>query len=285
MYLQTKENKMSTKISYFIPNMMRAEARHMEDLGFTCDPMQHGAGLGCLVSEAGLNKLIELLKPLDVKTAPSKLFKGVTCVQLIGCQDTQSLPARSMYCSASSDRFFVADSVATAQTNSLDTLSNVLAQVQKLQSQANLTEPERIERHHLQAAVQSKQTALESATQRLKSAGRICEETAARIEAIADISDSLGAEMAALPAELQGQCSGVTEHLTGLSTKLKELAESCFNDQTAARQIVNEKRADLTSAKQALGAYIAKQRVSAEDTLINADAALSEAERVSSVQE
>ena len=92
-------------------------------------------------------------------------------------------------------------------SNSTAVLNEVLAQVQKLQAEANLTEPERAERQRLKNEVLAKQSDLETATKRWKSTVAIYEQTAARIQTITGIAASLGIEMAALPAELQSQCS------------------------------------------------------------------------------
>ncbi len=173
----------------------------------------------------------------------------------------------------------------TAKTNSMEALNDVLAQVQKLQANVGLTETERAERQRLQAEVQSKQQALQTATQRLKSTTEICEQTAARIQTIADISASLGTEMAALPTDLQTQCAAVNDHLTGLSSKLSELANSCQNDKATAREVVEQKKGELQSAKEALLADINKQRPSAEDAILDAEAAIAEAAQVSSNQD
>ena len=162
----------------------------------------------------------------------------------------------------------------------MEALTQVLAQVQKLQAEANLTEPERAERLRLKNEVQAYQGELETATKRWKSTVSIYEQTAARIKTITDIAASLGTEMAALPAELQSQCSAVNDHLKGLADKLNELSASCNNDKTAALEMVTRKRAALESAKQALADDLNKQRVSAEDAILDADAALNEAERL-----
>ena len=166
-------------------------------------------------------------------------------------------------------------------SNSTAVLNEVLAQVQKLQAEANLTEFERVERQRLKDEVLAKQRELGTATQRLKSTVAIYEQTAARIQTITGIAASLGIEMAALPAELQSQCSAVTDHLKGLEDKLKALASSCDNDKTAAVEMVKQKRAALESAKQALLDDLNKHRVSAEDALADADAAINEAARIS----
>lgn len=153
-------------------------------------------------------------------------------------------------------------------------------QVAKLQDQANLSDAERIERLRLQEQVRAKQADLESAMKRLQAASTICAQTESRIQAISAIASALSGEMASLPAELQTQCGGVTGELNSLSGKLSELAASCHNDQTAALAEVESKKSDLQSAKDALSADIKKRRVSAEDAISAADAALSEAERI-----
>lgn len=171
---------------------------------------------------------------------------------------------------------------SSKQVKSMDALNNVLAQVQKLQEQASLTEPERVERLRLQAEVQSKQKELEAATQRLKSTVAIYDQTSERIRTIAEIARSLGTEMEALPSELQSQCSSVNEHLNGLAAKLNDLAGSCNNDKATALDVVSQKRAELESAKAALVSDISKKRISAEEALLDADNALSDAARVTS---
>lgn len=257
-------------ISYFIPGLSSAQAALLDNASCMCTPMQHGNENGYIVAEADLHTALQLLNAQLASKAPSQQYQGLIRVEL-RANGSQAANART--CGTSSN------------LGSLTALNTVLAQVQKLQEQANLTEPERVERLRLQAEVQSKQAELEAATQRLKSAAAICDQTSARIHSISEIAKSLGAEMAALPEALQTQCTGVTEHLNGLADKLAELQTSCQNDQTAARLNLSEKKADLVTAKQALSDDIAKHRVSAEDALVGADAALSEADRVSASEE
>jgi hypothetical protein len=161
-----------------------------------------------------------------------------------------------------------------------DSLSAVLEQVHRLQEMANLSEPERVNRIRLQGEVQSKQGELESAIARLRAAISVCAQTSARVSAVGEIGKSLASEMAALPADLQTQCAGVTEQLNGLSAKLNDLAVSCQNDQAAARSDVETKARALQNAKDALAADIAQHRVSPEDAVNSANAALAEAERI-----
>lgn len=180
------------------------------------------------------------------------------------------------------ERIEMTNRSSTNPSNAMDALNNVLAQVQKLQAQASLTEPERVERLRLQAEVQSKQKELEAATQRLKSTVAIYDQTSERIRTIAEIARSLGTEMEALPSELQSQCSAVNEHLNGLAAKLGDLASSCNSDKASALEVVSQKRAELESAKAALQSDISKKRFSAEEALLDADNALSDAARVTS---
>lgn len=161
-----------------------------------------------------------------------------------------------------------------------DPLATVLEQVHRLQEQSNLTEPERVIRMRLQGEVQSKQGELESAIARLRAAISVCAQTSARVSAVSEIGKSLSSEMAALPADLQAQCSAVSEQLSGLTAKLNELSASCQNDQAAARANVEAKAGELQTAKDTLAADIAKHRVSPEDAVNAANAALAEAERI-----
>ncbi|MBX9573844.1 MAG: hypothetical protein K2X77_33415 [Candidatus Obscuribacterales bacterium] len=161
-----------------------------------------------------------------------------------------------------------------------DAISTVLEQVHRLQEQANLTDAERANRLALQGEVTRKQADLKSAIERLRASISVCAQTSARVGAVSEIGKSLATEMAALPADLQTQCGAVTEQLGVLSAKLTELAASCQADQAAARAEVESKAAALQNAKDALEADIAKHRVSPEEAVDSAEAALAEAERV-----
>lgn len=167
-----------------------------------------------------------------------------------------------------------------AGNNNGDALGTVLEQVHRLQEQANLSDAERANRLRLQGEVQSKQGDLEKAIERLRASISVCAQTSARVGAVSEIGKSLATEMAALPTDLQSQCGAVTEQLAVLSAKLTELAASCQNDQAAARAEVESKASALQNAKDALAADIAKYRVSPEDAVNSAEAALAEAERV-----
>ncbi|MBX9690408.1 MAG: hypothetical protein K2X27_27080 [Candidatus Obscuribacterales bacterium] len=252
-------------VSCFIPSLTAAQASHLDANGCLCTPMQHGNEQGYIVAQHDLPRALQLLNVQVANQAPSRQFEGIIRVELLN--GGKPVGAQSF-------------NAAPSGANSLSALTSVLSQVKKLQEQANLTEPERVERLRLQGEVQSKQQVLEAATQRLRSAIQICEQTSARVQSIAVMAAALGEEMKALPEGLQGQCTAVNQTLSGLAQQLEELSASCQGDQTAARKEVAERKAELQSAKDALNADIVKHRLSAEEMLQVADATLQDAEQV-----
>ena len=242
-------------VSYFFPGLSIEESSSLEASGCICAKVAIDREEGYIINEEDLETALERLNLQLKQTDPTSVV-GVLRIGFLRSTDRAS--------------------------NAMEALNTVLAQVQKLQAEANLTEFERVERQRLKDEVLAKQRELGTATQRLKSTVAIYEQTAARIQTITDIAASLGTEMAALPAELQSQCTAVNDHLKGLADKLSELANSCNYDKTSAVEMVDQKRAALESAKQALVDDLNKQRVSAEDALADADAALNEAAQISS---
>ena len=255
--------------SYFLPALTAADAQTLEAAGCICALTTINHETGYIINPGDLELAIQRLNAVVDQMNSTGQF-GVMRVTLLR---TDVATARTKQRGTSS------------KDSSMEALSTVLAQVQRLQAQVNLTDTERDERLRLQAEVQSKQKDLETATQRLKSTVAIYNQTAARIRTIAEIAGALGTEMEALPAELQGQCSSVNEHLNGLAAKLTDLANSCQNDKAAALQAVEKKKSELQAAKDALVNDMSKKRVSAEEALLDAETALNDAESVAFKQQ
>ncbi len=247
-------------ISFFVPGLTAAHARILDAASVSNYPFQHGNESGLVIVESDIQKAIKTLKASKGAQSPSRFFDGIVRLEL--------------------NLAGAATASASGSPASLSALTTVLAQVAKLQDQANLTDAERAERLRLQGVVRVKQGELEESVGRLQAASAICAQTESRIQAIAAIAGALGTEMSALPAALQEQCQGVTEQMNSLAGKLAELAASCENDQNAALAQVAERKAALQSAKDALSADINKPRGSAEDAIDAAEAALAEAGRV-----
>lgn len=252
-------------ISYFVPGLTAAHARILDAAGCSNYPFQHGSENGLVIVDADLQKAITALRASTGAQSRSNLFDGIIRLELTFV--TGSTPPGAAFMGSSSG-------------GSSGALTAVLAQVAKLQDQANLTDAERAERLRLQGVVRTKQGELTDAVNRLQSASAICAQTESRIQAIAAIAGALGSEMAALPANLQEQCGGVTTEMNSLAEKLAGLAASCKEDQAAALALVAEKKAELQAAKDALSADISKPRGSAEDAVNAAEAALAEAEKI-----
>jgi hypothetical protein len=248
--------------SYFIPGLSSSHARMLDEAACCTYAIVHGAENGLVVAESDIQKAMQVLRARPGASSASRFFQGIVRLEL-------EFGGSAAHSTASA-----------GNGSSLSALNAVLAQVAKLQDQANLSDAERIERLRLQDQVRSKQGDLEAAMQRLQSASSICAQTESRIQAISAIASALSGEMAALPAELQTQCGGVTAELDSLAGKLGELAASCHADQTAALAEVEAKKVDLQGAKDALSADISKRRVSAEDAISAAEAALLEAEKI-----
>lgn len=248
-------------ISFFVPGLTAAHARALDAASVSNYPMQHGNESGLVIVDSDLQKALTTLKASAGAQTRSTQFDGIVRLEL-------NLPGSKPTVTAGGN------------AGSLTALNTVLAQVAKLQDQANLTDAERAERLRLQGIVRTKQGELEESVGRLQAASAICAQTESRIQAIAAIAGALGSEMAALPAELQEQCQGVTAEMKSLSDKLAALAASCDSDQSAALAQVAERKTALQSAKDALSADINKPRGSAEDAIDAAEAALAEAGRV-----
>lgn len=143
-------------------------------------------------------------------------------------------------------------------TSGSTTIADIVAEMQRLQTWANLTDAERNRRHELTSAVQQKQQLLGELTERLNKGGNKLRDIGSHVE-------SLLAH--ALPGELE--------------SALKDFRTACIDTHTQARAAVDTAMNELQAAHEALKADLTRQRISPEETLNASKATLSRAQKAS----
>lgn len=143
-------------------------------------------------------------------------------------------------------------------TSGSTTIADIVAEMQRLQTWANLTDAERNRRHELTSAVQHKQQLLGELTERLNKGGNKLRDIGSHVE-------SLLAH--ALPGELE--------------SALNRFRAECTDAHAQSKAAVDAAVIELQAAREALSADLTRKRSSPEAMLAMSEATLTRAQKAS----
>lgn len=223
--------------SIFISGLSAAQVATLNQANVGCVEFTIGRTTGIIFDESKLTAALAALGCSAKGTAPTE-YQGIVQITL----------------NISTGR-----SAAPAAAPASATVTELFRQVEALQGLANLTEADRRLREELTTSVHTKQAALRTASEQLRTSAAALKDLTAHVAGIK--AHSLAAE--------------VTDPLDKVVAERGQALD-------ALRTSVSGLAAELTAAQQALDAELRKTRLSPEDALSAASSALNDASQASS---